>query len=106
MTLAFHAERVVVQEGGAFCPPSLRAVERTGDRITLAGVVPITLLLFAPASCTVDRWTDGHGVDPGDDDVSEFISQRIETSVPSHIVSFRLGMLRPRDISNSRLMDG
>lgn len=102
-SIAFHAQRMIVREGCTFRQPALRAVERAGDRIALALVITVALTLFAPANCAMDRWTDGHGVDPGDADVGEFISNRIDSSVPSHIVSFRLGMLRQRDISNSRL---
>ena len=67
MALAFSAQRMIVQERGTFCAPPLRAVERTGDRITLAGVVLVTLTLFAPANRAMDRGADGHDGDLDDD---------------------------------------
>lgn len=57
-----------MQEGGTFRAPALRAVERTGDRITLALVIPVALTLVAPASRAMDRRTNGQGKDLGDAD--------------------------------------
>ena len=63
VTRAFHAQRMIVQEGGAFRSPSIRAIERAGQRITLASVVPIALPLFAPANRAMERRTNGHDAD-------------------------------------------
>lgn len=63
VTFAFHAKRMIVQEGGALRPPPLRAVERTGNRIAMAGIVLVALTLLAPANRTMDRRADGHGAD-------------------------------------------
>lgn len=63
MLVTLGAQRMIVQEGGTFCLPSLRAVERAGDRITLALVVMVALTLLAPTNCAMDRWTDGQGND-------------------------------------------
>ena len=67
MALAFHAQRMLVQKGGAFSAPAFRAVERTRHRIALAGIVLVTLPLFAPPNGTVDRRADRHGADLDDD---------------------------------------
>ena len=68
MTLAFHAKRVVVKEGGTFCAPAFRAVERPSYRITPLGIVLVALTLLAPANRTMDRWADGQGADLDDAD--------------------------------------
>src|SRR5690606_33039131 len=69
MARAFHAQRMIVQERGAFRSPALRAVERTRHRIALAGIVTIALALLAPANRAMDRRADGHdaGLDDGED---------------------------------------
>lgn len=66
MTLAFHAERMLVQKRGALRAPALRAVERPRYRITLALVVLVALALVAPASRAMDRRTNGHDGDLDD----------------------------------------
>lgn len=62
IALAFRAQRMVVQKGRAFRLPSLRAIERAGNRITVAIIVTIALTLLAPTNRAMERWTDGHGV--------------------------------------------
>ena len=68
MTRAFHTQRMIVQERGAFRSPSILAIERAGQRITLAGIVLVTLALVAPANRAMDRRTHGHGADLDDAD--------------------------------------
>ena len=68
MTLALHAERVLVQEGNAFGTPTFRAIECAGNRVTRALVVTIAFTLFAPSNRAMDRWADGHCMDLDDGD--------------------------------------
>jgi hypothetical protein len=58
---------MIVQEGCTFRLPSLRAIERAGDRITLALVVTVALTLLAPTNWAMERWTNGQGNDLDDD---------------------------------------
>lgn len=66
MALAFHAQRMLVQKGGAFSAPAFRAIERAGFWIALTLIIPVTLTLVAPPNRTVDRWTNGHDADLND----------------------------------------
>src|SRR5690606_37472562 len=68
MLVTLHAQRMIVQEGCTFRLPSLRAIERAGDRIALALVVTVAFTLFAPTNCAMDRWTDGQGNDLDNDE--------------------------------------
>ena len=68
MTRAFHTQRMLVQERGAFRSPALRAVERTCHRIAPACLITIALALVAPANRAMDRRTHGHGADLDDAD--------------------------------------
>lgn len=63
VTLAFHAQWMLVQEGGAFGAPAFRAIERTGFWITSPRIILVALTLLAPSNGTVDRWTNGHDAD-------------------------------------------
>lgn len=83
MTFAFHAKRMIVQEGGALRPPPLRAVERTRHRIALAGVVLVALTLLTPTNREMDRWADGNGVGLDDDDGSAGNDNARDGSSPS-----------------------
>jgi len=61
MPLALGAERMASKEPQPCIPPACRSVEYGGDRIAVAGVVPVALLLFPPADRAVDRRADRHG---------------------------------------------
>ena len=63
MTLAFHAKRMLVQKGGTFSSPALRAVECACNWIAPSRIILVALTLVAPSDGTVDRWTNGHGAD-------------------------------------------
>jgi hypothetical protein len=76
MLVALAVQRMIVQERCTFRLPSLRPIERAGDRITPTGIV-VALTLVAPPNGTVDRWTDGHGADLNNaDDDGEWKRQR------------------------------
>src|SRR5690606_15526949 len=63
MSLAVHAQRMLVQEGGTFGARALRAIERAGFWTAFPRIVLVALTLLAPSNRTVDRWTNGHGGD-------------------------------------------
>lgn len=69
MLVTLAAQRMIVQEGCTFRLPSLRAIERAGNRITLALVIPVALTLLAPTNWAMGRWTDGQGNDLDDDGI-------------------------------------
>ena len=66
MSLALHAQRMLVQECGAFGAPALRAIERAGFWIASPRIVLVTLTLVAPPNGTMDWWTYGHDADLDD----------------------------------------
>ena len=115
VTRAFHAQRMIVQKGGAFRSPALRAIERTGQRIPLASVVPIALPLFAPANRAMERRTNGHDADlvdnaddgdgsTGNDNARDGFHRRGRAALPSisRIYPKQAGFVRSKTVRRTK----